>query len=686
MKNLLRTSGAYGQLWWVILLLAVAVILPTVCLLWFMSQAVKNERLAVRQKLVSLYAEKLQLAAAETDEVWKITLERLDELVGQGTPCRALAESDFRASAIVYDDTGRRIYPPLSSDVNTGPWAEGAFGRAWELEFDRQDFDGAIEVYREKADSNDLLVGYSALIGKARCLAKMGKTGEAIETCQQVAFSPDETTCDTARFMLIANARLLLAELVKANLGGGEHGDRPSLMDVLEKLLEITAKRNEAGAMLPLDQSIFIARRTVRSLEGVGLGPERFLDTGLVPWEKRLEEAARLLDTGELCLAAVERFPSVRELESWPNKQFRQVQLDKETFCYAMKRDVNDRTVLYLTPSCVNGDLPLGTRYRRSLKGTGVDYQIVDNLRRVAAGLQNHQGRPFGTLPIGGYFGDWQARFFFTDEDVFEKTAKRQIAFYIWGGTLVIVLILAAGGFAGQVVGKQMKLNRLKNDFIATVSHELKTPLASMRVLVDTLLEGRWTGEQQATEYLELVAKENQRLSGLVDNFLTFSRMERGKQAFDMAEMSPAVIAQRAAEALRTKFEQGRCEFQVDVADNLPDVSADQDAMVTALVNLLDNAYKYSYDDKRIRLKVFAEDGSVCFSVSDNGVGLTRRAAKRVFKRFYQADRSLSRRSEGCGLGLSIVKFIVDAHNGRISVDSQPGKGSTFTVKIPAAK
>ena len=113
---------------------------------------------------------------------------------------------------------------------------------------------------------------------------------------------------------------------------------------------------------------------------------------------------------------------------------------------------------------------------------------------------------------------------------------------------------------------------------------------------------------------------------------------------------------------------------------------ADHDAIVTVLVNLLDNAYKYSYDEKHIDLRVYSEADSVCFSVSDNGIGMSQRAVKKIFKRFYQVDRSLSRRSEGCGLGLSIAKFIVDAHEGSMSVESIPGKGSTFTVKLPAVK
>ncbi len=107
--------------------------------------------------------------------------------------------------------------------------------------------------------------------------------------------------------------------------------------------------------------------------------------------------------------------------------------------------------------------------------------------------------------------------------------------------------------------------------------------------------------------------------------------------------------------------------------------------MRTVLVNLLDNAYKYSYDNKQIELSVSSQDSYICFSVKDNGIEMTRMQIKKVFDRFYQADSSLSRRAEGTGLGLSIVKFIVDAHKGQVDVDSKPGKGSEFTVKLLSA-
>ena len=202
-------------------------------------------------------------------------------------------------------------------------------------------------------------------------------------------------------------------------------------------------------------------------------------------------------------------------------------------------------------------------------------------------------------------------------------------------------------------------MTQLKNDLLATVSHELKTPLASMRLLVETLLDGRYDDPQRVREYLELIFKENDRLSRLVDNFLSFSRMERNKQNFERVEITASEVARSAAAALGDRSNAPGCRLDVEIASDLPRIYADPDAMVTAILNLLDNAYKYSGDRKQIVLRAYAEGREVCFAVRDNGIGLSARARSKIFERFYQVDQSLSRRGSGCGLGLSIVRFIV---------------------------
>ena len=245
---------------------------------------------------------------------------------------------------------------------------------------------------------------------------------------------------------------------------------------------------------------------------------------------------------------------------------------------------------------------------------------------------------------------------------------------------IIIVTILLA-----RVVERQLRLTRLKNDLLATVSHELKTPLASMRLLVDTLLETGIDNSQRVREYLQLIAKENVRLSRLVDNFLTFSRMEQNRQSFERKQVPAGTVVEAAAASVADRFRASGCRFEVQITPDLPALIADHDALVTVLLNLLDNAYKYSNEERHIVLRSYRENGHVCFAVRDNGIGLSNRVAGKIFDRFYQVDQSLSRPGSGCGLGLSIVKFIVSAHGGSVDVDSRPGEGSTFTVRLPVA-
>ena len=285
-------------------------------------------------------------------------------------------------------------------------------------------------------------------------------------------------------------------------------------------------------------------------------------------------------------------------------------------------------------------------------------------------------------IPVSRYSPGRKVELYPKKDNFLIEFANKKRIVYIWVAGAVIFFMLVSTFLAGGTVLKQAKLNKLKNDFIATITHELKTPLASTRLLVDTLLESKCENKQQEMEYLQLISKENARLGRLIDNFLTFSRMERNKQVFEMTKTSPVEIATAAAEAMHTKFENAGVNFKLDITKPLPAISADKDAMTTVLVNLLDNAYKYSNEHKEIELRVFVEDSNVCFAVKDNGIGMTRRQMKKVFDKFYQADNSLSRKVEGTGLGLSIVKFIIDAHKGKIEVESKIGKGSIFTIKL----
>jgi len=741
MKNI--TTGQ-NQLRWVVLLLAIAVILPTVCLLWFMSQAVKNERLAVKQKLTDVYQLRLDNLSNTVDDLWseRINLvRRKSEENDADEIFRLFVDRDDDAGglklcdAVIVCDSNDRLVYPVADDKEDPSELPEEFNKAWSAEFIEDDFARAAALYEQiDSTSEDVYVRCSALMGKVRCLRKSGDIEKAITQCHELAYGRIHEGISSSSASLMTRARVLLIDLKSQtedglsrsdvrqiinsaiNYAPGEGSDflpmpsetrifflhrareiveksqwaeefRPEVLRAKELLLTeelaaafinkyssaVVAESWSEDNALKLISSL---RLLLKTIEGVEWNYSDFA-------EQLRQQISIVLDSYQTrraaALAAASKQSALATLlESWPEDSFRRLDLPETVF--GMHHKIGDRTfVLLQTGEALASDFD---RCANGLVELGVFYRIADGSGSCVWGLDSPREEAFLQASLGKFFPGWQAEIHFGDVDIFEKTANRQKVIYIWAGLLAIAVMVSAGLLTAQAIGKQIKINKLKNDFIATVSHELKTPLASMRVLVDTLLEGSYRDQQQVTEYLELVSKENERLTGLIDNFLTFSRMERNKQAFAMTRTSPAAVARDAAEAVKTKFSKGKCTFEVNIPDDLPDVTADRDAMVTVLVNLLDNAYKYSYDEKRIELSVSSEDGSVCFCVSDNGAGMSRRSVKKIFNRFYQADRSLARRAEGCGLGLSIAKFIVDAHKGTISVESKPGEGSTFTVRL----
>ena len=669
--------------------MAIVVVLPSLALLWLVVNTVENERLAVRQKLIDVYQQRLDKLAQLNDTVLG-DLTTIEKAASQEQPGAAFAQLvsvppligrgddvhyDPPDAVVIYDGNGEILYPPKQNPSQYHQELPDLFDRAWELEFRAGDFAGAGEAYaRIAANADHQYTRCRGLMGQVRSLRKAAQTVEAIRLCRHLAYEQHLRFLDPQSLDLIASARVLLIELHQ-QAATGQH--QSTWHELLQCAIDYDAADNDTFLPLSSKTRIFVLRKVVE------LAPQM---TPSSAQARDIATAKTLLAAEELSAIAAEHYPTVASLGRWPRGALLRTALPGKLHgvVYDTKgRDTEDRTVLALHR---DSNMHFLFQTYDSTVGSDVDYRITDNRGDHAVGLEDPQEPFFVQGIISNYCPGWSIELYFRDNVLFERTAGKRAAVYLWAALLVIALMLAAGALAARAIGKQIKVNRLKNDFIATVSHELKTPLASMRVLVDTILEGRTTDDQQVREYLELVGKENHRLSRLIDNFLTFSRMERNKQSFDIIPTNPAHIAHDAIEAVKTKFAKTRCQLEQKIESSLPAVLADHDAMVTVLVNLLDNACKYGRNQgTQVCLTALHQGSMVCFEVKDNGIGMSRRACRKVFNRFYQVDQTLSRQAEGCGLGLSIVKFIVDAHHGSISVQSQPGKGSTFTVKIPKA-
>jgi signal transduction histidine kinase len=254
-------------------------------------------------------------------------------------------------------------------------------------------------------------------------------------------------------------------------------------------------------------------------------------------------------------------------------------------------------------------------------------------------------------------------------------------SFLILGG----ISLLLAGGIilTYRNVTKEVALARLKSDFVSNVSHELRTPLSLIRLYAETLEMGRLSSQEKYQEYYKIIRKESERLTALINNILDFSRIEAGKKEYDFRETDMAELVRNTLDSYRYQIEQHGFRFEEKIAEDLPSLRVDREAMARSLVNLVNNALKYSQDSKYLGVNLYRENGSVKLEVVDHGIGIPPAEQHKIFEKFYRAGDPLVHNTKGSGLGLSLVQHIVHAHGGDVSVESTPGKGSKFTIALP---
>ncbi len=254
-----------------------------------------------------------------------------------------------------------------------------------------------------------------------------------------------------------------------------------------------------------------------------------------------------------------------------------------------------------------------------------------------------------------------------------------------WSVILCLVAILAGVYWTWRRVQSERELSRLRTDFVSNVSHELRTPLTSIRMFVETLVMKRYRDESEAEECLSILQREMGRLARLVDRVLDFSRMEQQRKQFDFAEGELQEVVEDTVQVFQGQMseDEEECEIHTQIAEDVPPIIFDRDAISEVLWNLLHNAVKYSDPPRQVSVELQREVDKVTLTVHDNGIGIPKHEQKRVFERFYRANDTLTRVVEGSGLGLAMVKYIVEAHGGTVSVESQVGEGSTFAVILP---
>lgn len=248
----------------------------------------------------------------------------------------------------------------------------------------------------------------------------------------------------------------------------------------------------------------------------------------------------------------------------------------------------------------------------------------------------------------------------------------------------LFTLIAASAGLAIHAHLRGAELLRVQQDFISNVSHELRTPLTRIRLFNELLLDGKQASFEKRSLYRRVIDRECRRLGFLVDNILDLSRHRRGTLRYDMAPLDLRHVVDEGLDAFRSASERGRYTIEEHLED-VPAVLGDADALQQVLVNLLDNAVKYSPAGSRVEVGLAARDGAVELLVRDEGPGIPLSEHDRIFEEFHRLETGDCQRVAGSGIGLALVRRIVDAHRGRVRLSSEPGKGSVFIVELPTA-
>jgi len=250
---------------------------------------------------------------------------------------------------------------------------------------------------------------------------------------------------------------------------------------------------------------------------------------------------------------------------------------------------------------------------------------------------------------------------------------------------LAALCLLMVGGIwlTYRNVSREMNLARLKSDFVANVSHELRTPLALIRLYAETLELGRLTAKEKYQEYFRIIREESERLTALINNILDFSRIEAGRKEYEFKETNLADLVRSTLDSYRFQIEQNGFAFEENISGDIPPVIVDREAIARSLLNLVNNALKYSKDQKYIGVSLYRANSRVNLEVRDRGIGIPANEQEKIFEKFYRCGDPLVHNIKGSGLGLSLVRHIARAHGGDVLVESTPEKGSKFTIALP---
>jgi two-component system phosphate regulon sensor histidine kinase PhoR len=309
-----------------------------------------------------------------------------------------------------------------------------------------------------------------------------------------------------------------------------------------------------------------------------------------------------------------------------------------------------------------------------------LDYQYLVEFPEIAQANNTHNNLIYSSQ-LNPYFPRQEIQIKLLNEDVITELVTRRS--YIYGIAILLLLLgMALGiGLILRDLSREKRLARLQADFTSNVTHELKTPITSIYLFAESMFFDKLKTRAEEKEYLSIIMKESERLKRMINNILEHSKMEKGKQDYHFVETDLSALINLVIHEMNYWFEEKNIQVLSDLEEKI-NLEIDEEKIKQAFSNLISNAIKYSNENKTVKINLFQESDNTVLEIEDEGIGIPENQQSRIFEKFYRVDQKETESISGTGLGLTVVKEIVEAHHGKIIVDSKPGKGSKFSIVL----
>jgi signal transduction histidine kinase/tetratricopeptide (TPR) repeat protein len=695
----------------IVLIFSLAILLPALVVGYMSLSAFSKRREAIRRILESnlwisgesaLRSVEAALLEHEKEALQAENFARLSGPESQSLPGEqpaaggAVYSAHFPGTPFLLDGEYRIVFPmtgsdrlSLSSAEEIAPESEfsKAFRGAETYEFSQKDFARAAQAYRESSaralSDREKAMALEAL---GRCLISAGNLNEAYKIYSELGEKYGRIQ-DKAGHFLGLTAAFQIHEIEKRRKRGEAS---------LRALLDLYQSLKDGNWPVSLPEYDFFTSEIQSLIEiGVQAGGAPEIDKAYQALKDRPSPYLEALLFTEFLKRDV--VPKIKErmgvssLRGTPQLQPDRLLANRsEGYClvsYSPFPDFNERRTYY-GGFCWD----LGSLKKEILpeilagisKETGI---ALKNIEENRPGSPAEGGEPTARdsllVPYRQFPLPWKLLVTQPDWDELERTARREN--FLYGALLafIVVLMLLGMFLLGRDISRESETTRLKTEFVHNISHELKTPLTLIRLYGETLQRKENLTEEQRRESYEIITKESERLSHLINNVLDFSKIDMGRKEFIFTKGSLSQVVQETLDSYRYHLEKKGFTVHEDIAPDVPEMDFDKEAVASALINLLTNAMKFSPDRKDVTVRLFRRNGLAVIQVEDQGIGISPQDLAGIFKRFYRAKNNVVSETGGSGLGLTLVKHTAEAHGGSVEVESEPGKGSVFSVILP---